>query len=79
MPNNTDKEKTKMKILNNPREKYLYIVITLIGWFLCGMVWYTGDSNWYFIFMGPLFALTPIILIWVKFIDWIEKGTINEN
>ncbi len=66
-------------LLNNPREKYLFLIITLIGWFLVGMAIHTGDSAWYLIFMGPLFALTPVIIAWIKFIEWIEKGHTDEK
>jgi len=66
-------------IFNNPREKYVLAIITLMGWFLVGMALSTGNPAWYLIFMGPLFALAPVIVAWIKFIEWVEERKIDEK
>jgi len=56
---------------DNPREKYVYTIITLIG--------FTGVYLQIpLLGMTYLMALTPLIIGWVYFIKWVEKGKIDD-
>ncbi len=55
------------------RQKYVYIVISVLGWFFMWLASYTGNGGWMLLGMAPLMASVPFLVGILAFMEWVEN------